>query len=200
MTWCLSLSIRKGGWSAGNASLKDLVRTVLSMRQIPALTDADQSSLLSACLSIEFGYAVIYSLSPVGYVTVPENIKATSNVQSLRHETIQAARNLLSLVSGALDSSGMLQYIPVRCWVFAMAASLHLLKVSLGLLTRGLLMGWADSELHRKHSVTSPMSQIKTRIYSYSEEPLKLCVAVLQMMSILQVDTRNLLAFCWMQC
>ncbi|KAM6529368.1 zinc finger transcriptional activator [Fusarium falciforme] len=91
----------------------------------------DQSSLLSACLSIEFGYAVIYSLSPVGYVTVPENIKATSNVQSLRHETIQAARNLLSLVSGALDSSGMLQYIPVRCWVFTMAASLHLLKETL---------------------------------------------------------------------
>jgi len=109
------------------------------MRQNLALTDADQTSLLSACLSIEFGYAVIYSLSPVRYVAPPENNEAKSNIQSLRRETIQASRNLLALVSDVLHPSGMLQYIPVRCWVFIMAASLHLLKVSFGHFTRSLM-------------------------------------------------------------
>ncbi|KAJ6076999.1 hypothetical protein N7499_008980 [Penicillium canescens] len=92
----------------------------------------DQRSLLGACLSIEVRYAVIYSLSPASHVRVSEvDEVGLLRVQNLRDAAVRAARELLSLVTDVLEPSNLLRYIPVHCWLFTMAASLHLLKEAL---------------------------------------------------------------------
>ncbi|KAK0124480.1 hypothetical protein ONS95_009432 [Cadophora gregata] len=80
----------------------------------------DENSPLNACLSIEFYYAVIYSLSPAAYAT------ATST--DLRQAAVEAARDMLALVVNVLEPTGVLRVLPVRCWLFVTTAGLHLLK------------------------------------------------------------------------
>lgn len=95
--------------------------------------------LLRSCLDIEYQYVVMYSFAPAsqalqtvssqaaGDVLSSQNASALSRLASLAK---QACYDLLSVVVHTLGPSRLLTYVPVRFWLFVVAASLHLLKVA----------------------------------------------------------------------
>ncbi|CCT71813.1 related to ARO80-positive transcription regulator of ARO9 and ARO10 [Fusarium fujikuroi IMI 58289] len=95
----------------------------------------DVNSLLSACLLIEFYYINLFCFAPAaqavqtGSTSLPqETLQALSEFED---QATQASHALLSIVVDFLKPSGLIKYLPVRCWLFIVAASLHLLKATL---------------------------------------------------------------------
>jgi hypothetical protein len=99
----------------------------------PSLQFPDVSSLLNACLLIEFYYISLFCFAPAaeaaqtGSTSLPqETLQALSEFED---EATRASHGLLSILVDFLKPSGLIKYLPVRCWLFVVAASLHLLKV-----------------------------------------------------------------------
>ncbi|KAL7763900.1 hypothetical protein ACKLNR_007258 [Fusarium oxysporum f. sp. zingiberi] len=95
----------------------------------------DFNSLLNACLLMEFYYISLFCFAPaaqaiqVGSRALPqERLQALSEFED---QATQAGHALLSIVVDFLKPSGLIKYLPVRCWLFIVAASLHLLKATL---------------------------------------------------------------------
>jgi hypothetical protein len=98
-----------------------------------SLQFSDFNSLLNACLLMEFYYINLFCFAPaaqaiqVGSRALPqERLQALSEFED---QATQAGHALLSIVVDFLKPSGLIKYLPVRCWLFIVAASLHLLKV-----------------------------------------------------------------------
>ncbi|KAK5045632.1 hypothetical protein LTR84_009001 [Exophiala bonariae] len=74
---------------------------------------SDKNSPLNACLTIEYNYALMYSLSPAAYAADanPDHQQESSSA-SFRQDAVQAARDMLSLVSSVLEPSGVLRVLP----------------------------------------------------------------------------------------
>lgn len=106
---------------------------------------ASESQLLRACLELEYHYSLMYSFAPASYALQHyNNATPTPSEPARRDETnsakVAALTRLSDQASGAsyqmlsiivnLGPTNLLRYLPVRCWVFIVAAYLHLLKVS----------------------------------------------------------------------
>lgn len=87
---------------------------------------------------MEYYYTMMYSLAPASQA--PEDLKLNTGTTSqsaedpmsvfhFAQQATQASYALLTLVIDILQPTGLLPYLPVRCWLFIVAASLHLLKV-----------------------------------------------------------------------
>ncbi|EWG53354.1 hypothetical protein FVEG_17098 [Fusarium verticillioides 7600] len=114
----------------------------------------DVNSLLNACLLIEFYYISLFCFAPAaqaiqtGSTSLPqETLQALSEFED---ESTLASHALLSIVVGFLRPSGLIKYLPVRCWLFIVAASLHLLKATL---TRTKDVGRAHPNIHLLYRV-----------------------------------------------
>ncbi|EWY85906.1 hypothetical protein FOYG_10575 [Fusarium oxysporum NRRL 32931] len=95
----------------------------------------DFNSLLNACLLMEFYYISLFCFAPAAQAIQvgsralrPERLQALSEFED---QATQAGHALLSIVVDFLKPSGLIKYLPVRCWLFIVAASLHLLKATL---------------------------------------------------------------------
>jgi hypothetical protein len=95
--------------------------------------------LLSACLDLEYHYTLMYSFAPASYALQHHAASETSTDERL-HSKVAALTRLAEKATSAsyqmlsifvnLGPSNLLRYLPVRCWVFIVAANLHLLKVA----------------------------------------------------------------------
>ncbi|KAF5532855.1 d-lactate dehydrogenase (cytochrome) [Fusarium mexicanum] len=92
----------------------------------------DINSLLNACLVIEFYYISLFCFAPAaqaiqtGSTSLPQETLQT--LSEFEDHATQASHALLSIVVDSLKPLGLIKYLPVRCWLFIVAASLHLLK------------------------------------------------------------------------
>ncbi|KAF5573955.1 ARO80-positive transcription regulator of ARO9 ARO10 [Fusarium pseudoanthophilum] len=116
----------------------------------------DVNSLLNACLLIEFYYISLFCFAPAaqavqtGSTLLPqETLQALSEFED---EATRASHALLSIVVDFLKPSGLIKYLPVRCWLFIVAASLHLLKATL---TRTKDVSRAHPNIHLLYRVIS---------------------------------------------
>ncbi|KAF4952429.1 hypothetical protein FSARC_12646 [Fusarium sarcochroum] len=95
----------------------------------------DTSLLLKACLHMEFHYMTLFCFTPaaqamqVGSKALP--LEALWALSGFKDKATQASHALLSIVVDVLKPSELTKYLPVRCWSFIVAASLHLLKATL---------------------------------------------------------------------
>ncbi|KAF5615100.1 ARO80-positive transcription regulator of ARO9 and ARO10 [Fusarium sp. NRRL 52700] len=95
----------------------------------------DVNSLLNACLLIEFYYISLFCFAPAaqaiqtGSTSLPQETLQT--LSEFEDQATQSSHALLSIVVDFLKPSGLIKYLPVRCWLFIVAASLHLLKATL---------------------------------------------------------------------
>lgn len=103
---------------------------------------ADEQSLLRACIDLEYQYLIMYSFAPASHVLLndsepghlgerPANNRRSEALRALADRATSASREILTTLVDTLEPSKMLKYVPVRCWLFIVAANLHLLKVSL---------------------------------------------------------------------
>jgi hypothetical protein len=94
--------------------------------------------LLSACLDLEYHYTLMYSFAPASYA-LQHHVASASSIDERLHSKVAALTRLAEKATNAsyqmlsifvnLGPSNLLRYLPVRCWVFIVAANLHLLKV-----------------------------------------------------------------------
>ncbi|KAI9037191.1 uncharacterized protein KD926_000764 [Aspergillus affinis] len=93
-------------------------------------------SLLSMCMDLEYHYSVMYSFALASYILhnmSAEDLneqKRASLLQLISRES-QASHIMLSMTVNKIGRSRMMRYLPVRCWLFIVAAGLHLLKLVL---------------------------------------------------------------------
>lgn len=138
LTWisCLIWNVYEEPCIAGDDST--MIKMVGSRNEeiYPSSPFPDVNSLLSACLLIEFYYINLFCFAPAaqavqtGSTSLPqETLQALSEFED---QATQASHALLSIVVDFLKPSGLIKYLPVRCWLFIVAASLHLLKVYCG--------------------------------------------------------------------
>ena len=77
----------------------------------------------------------MYCFAPANYalhnrpVTDLTEQKAAA-LSRLANQATEASYQMLSIIVNVLEPSRLMQYLPVRCWLFIVAANLHLLKVS----------------------------------------------------------------------
>jgi len=82
---------------------------------------------------MEFHYITLFCFAPaaqavqIGSRAVPHETLQT--LSEFEDQATQASHALLSIVVDVLNPSELTKYLPVRCWLFIVAASLHLLKV-----------------------------------------------------------------------
>ena len=67
---------------------------------------------------------------PGGLGAKPTEGLVAGSLLALANRATSASRKILNTLVDVLEPSAMLKYIPVRCWLFVVAANLHLLKVS----------------------------------------------------------------------
>ncbi|KAF5686195.1 positive transcription regulator of ARO9 ARO10 [Fusarium denticulatum] len=114
----------------------------------------DVNSLLNACLLIEFYYISLFCFAPAAQaVQTGSTSLQQGTLQTLSefedHAT-QSSHALLSIIVDFLKPSGLIKYLPVRCWLFIVAASLHLLKATL---TKAKDVSRAHPNIHLLHRV-----------------------------------------------
>lgn len=104
------------------------------------MTPTDDASLLHACVDLEYQYLVMYSFAPASDMMFndmdqpsgrPARNRTPDALFKLADRATSASREMLNTLVNVLEPSSMLKYVPVRCWLFLVAANLHLLKVSL---------------------------------------------------------------------
>ena len=82
---------------------------------------------------MEFHYITLFCFAPaaqavqMGSGALPQETLQT--LTEFEDQATQASHALLSIVVDTLSPSGLTKYLPVRCWLIIVAASLHLLKV-----------------------------------------------------------------------
>jgi hypothetical protein len=62
---------------------------------------------------------------------IPMQERKRSGLARLANQAAQASHQMLSIVINVLEPSGLMRYLPVRCWLYIVAAHIHLLKVCL---------------------------------------------------------------------
>ena len=95
-----------------------------------------QSKLLGACLDLEYHHCLLYTSAPASYVlhnntTTGLDGQEMAALSDLGSRADEASHQMLSIVIEDLAPSQLTRYLPVRCWLFIVAANLHILKVSL---------------------------------------------------------------------
>lgn len=96
--------------------------------------EPDANPFLSACLDMEFYYITMYCFAPAAQAlqSTPrgDTREVLKTVSEFANQAAQASHALLlCVVSDVLEPAKLIAYLPVRCWLFIVAASLHLLKV-----------------------------------------------------------------------
>ncbi|KAG7291236.1 hypothetical protein NEMBOFW57_001248 [Staphylotrichum longicolle] len=145
-------SLKQGGLTLANPNLlpelEHLERALGRWKRQHAacFNSASESQLLRACLELEYHYSLMYSFAPASYALQHyNNATPTPSEPARRDETnsakVAALTRLSDQASGAsyqmlsiivnLGPTNLLRYLPVRCWVFIVAAYLHLLKSTL---------------------------------------------------------------------
>ncbi|KAM5360960.1 hypothetical protein ACJZ2D_013414 [Fusarium nematophilum] len=93
----------------------------------------DANTFLSACLDMEFYYITMYCFAPAAQASQSSSraINDDTALSDFSDQAAQASFSLLSVIVDVLEPAKLLVYLPVRCWLFIVAASLHLLKATL---------------------------------------------------------------------
>ena len=117
-----------------NPSMYFSLRTATSPCNGELITTGE-SKLLSVWLDLEYHYSVMYSFAPANYAlhnhpTAEMTEQTAAALSRLDNQASQASHQMLSIVINVLEPSRLMKYLPVRCWLFLVAANLHLLKVS----------------------------------------------------------------------
>ncbi|KAL2129400.1 hypothetical protein VTI74DRAFT_7844 [Chaetomium olivicolor] len=143
-------SLKKGGMTLANPNilpeLQHIERSLARWkRQHAACLNSKHAPLLSACLDLEYHYSVMYSFAPAysalqhynANQSEPDRTPSDSYepkvaaLSRLADQATHASHQILSIVVNVLAPSNLGRYLPVRCWVFIVAANLHLLKSTL---------------------------------------------------------------------
>ncbi|KAK4150204.1 hypothetical protein C8A00DRAFT_46358 [Chaetomidium leptoderma] len=139
-------SLKQGGLTLANVNLLPELQHIERAlgrwrRQHAACFNSSPAELLRTCLDLEYHYALMYSFAPASYALQHHNSTATSETDKtdqhlalkvaaltrLADQATGASYQMLSIIVN-LGPSNLLRYLPVRCWVFIVAANLHLLK------------------------------------------------------------------------
>ncbi|KAM0424161.1 hypothetical protein ACHAPT_010530 [Fusarium lateritium] len=92
----------------------------------------DSNTFLGACLDMEFHYITMYCFAPAAQALPSSSRTAAGALSEFSDQAAQASCSLLAVVVDVLEPAKLLAYLPVRCWLFIVAASLHLLKATIG--------------------------------------------------------------------
>ncbi|KAF7562884.1 hypothetical protein G7046_g1246 [Stylonectria norvegica] len=80
----------------------------------------------------KYHYIIMYSFAPAAQALQSStSISNSETLSRFAEQAAQASYDLLAIVVDVLQPSMLLSYLPVRCWLFIVAASLHLLKATL---------------------------------------------------------------------
>ncbi|KAF5006341.1 hypothetical protein FDECE_7269 [Fusarium decemcellulare] len=131
-------SLKKPGMSLSNLDLVphlEHLRRALSRWKRQYYHRETTNPLLSSCVDMEVHYVTLFCFAPAGQVVHSSSKEAPrESFQALldfADEAALASHALLCIVVDVLEPSGLMKYLPVRCWLFIVAASLHLLKATL---------------------------------------------------------------------
>ncbi|KAH8665679.1 hypothetical protein BGZ61DRAFT_498781 [Ilyonectria robusta] len=94
------------------------------------------SRLLDTCLDLEYHCLVMYSFAPASYVLhstlpVPLTDGKKDALLNLANKATKASHDMLSILINVLGPLHLTRYLPVRYWLFIVAAVIHLLKNTL---------------------------------------------------------------------
>ncbi|EGX43113.1 hypothetical protein AOL_s00215g722 [Orbilia oligospora ATCC 24927] len=134
-------SLKKGGLTFASVNilpeLAHIERALARWKRQHACLNSSETALLGACLDIEYHYSVMYSFAPASNVLHHVSTESTEGKANdvevaalikLADQATQASQQILSIVVNVLQPSQLMRYLPVRCWVFIVAANIHLLK------------------------------------------------------------------------
>lgn len=78
---------------------------------------------------MEFHYITMYCFAPAAQALPSSSRTAANALSEFSDQAAQASYSLLAVIVDVLEPGKLIAYLPVRCWLFIVAASLHLLKV-----------------------------------------------------------------------
>lgn len=112
------------------------------------------NTFLSACLDLEFHYITMYCFAPAAQALQSSSASSTHEhaaaLSNFAEQAAQASHALLSVVVDILEPARLIAYLPVRYWLFIVAASLHLLKA---ILAKNQHVSGSDPNVHLLRSV-----------------------------------------------
>ncbi|KAE8420568.1 hypothetical protein BDV36DRAFT_293222 [Aspergillus pseudocaelatus] len=128
------------GFSELLPHLKSLDRGLSRWKIQHSYHQHDPGDFLNACIEMEYNYTLMYSFAPASHAsysfdtnhpTTAPHKEAPTILSHYTQQATQASYDLLSIAVGVLHPAGLLPYLPVRCWLFIVAASLYLLRATL---------------------------------------------------------------------